>query len=268
MFKVHEVKAKHILNKTGIPGADYVINNYSGCQHGCIYCYARFICRWRKSNEKWGEFVDVKVNAAELAAKESKNKKGVVFLSSVSDPYQPVERRFQLTRKVLQNLNPKMTLSILTKSDLIVRDMDVFSRFKESELGLTITALDPEIKKIFEPHSSKSQERLSALQKLKENGFHTYCFVAPILPFLTDIEEIMKEVSPFVDYCMFDWLNMPAAKGQIMNTIRDNFPELEEKYEKLSKEFWLEKQKEIIRLGKKYNKSVKICFGSVGSSRF
>ena len=243
MFKIHEVKAKHILTKTGIPGADYAINNYSGCQHGCIYCYARFICRWRKSNEKWGEFVDVRINAAELAAKESKNKKGTVFLSSVSDPYQPVERKYQLTRKVLQNLNSKMVLSILTKSDLITRDMEVLSRFKESELGFTITTLDPEIRKIFEPNASAAQERMNALQKLKENGFYTYCFIAPILPFLTDLEEIVKEVSPFVDYIMFDWLNMPAARGRIMDVIKNNFPELEEKYEKLTNEFWIEKRK-------------------------
>ena len=268
MFQVHEVKAKHILTKTGIPGADYAVNHYSGCQHGCIYCYARFICRWRNSKEKWGEFVDVRTNAAELAAKESKNKKGIVFLSSVSDPYQPVERKYQLTRKVLQNLSPKMILSILTKSDLITKDMDVFSRFKKVELGLTITVLDPGIKRIFEPGSPTSQARVNALQKLKENGFHTYCFVAPILPFLTDMEEIVKEVSPFVDFLMFDWLNMPAARGQIMNVIKDNFPGLEEKYEKLSKEFWVEKQKEIIQLGKKYKKPIKICFGDVGLLKF
>jgi DNA repair photolyase len=268
MFKVHEVKAKHILTKTGIPGADFVINNYSGCQHGCIYCYARFICRWRKSSEKWGEFVDVRTNAAELVTKESKNKKGIVLLSSVSDPYQPVERKYKLTRRILQNLNPEMTLSILTKSNLIIRDIDVLTRFKKHELGFTITTLNPDIKKIFEPNSSTSQERINALQKLKENGFYTYCFVAPILPFLTDLEEIVKEVFPFVDFIMFDWLNMPAARGQIMNTIRDNFPELENKYEKLSKEFWVEKQKEIVQLGKKYKKPVKICFGSVGLLKF
>ena len=268
MFAVHEVKAKHILTKTGIPGADYAINHYSGCQHACIYCYARFVCRWRNSKEKWGEFVDVKINAAELVAEESKNKKGIVFLSSVSDPYQPIERKYQLTRKVLQNLNPEMGLSILTKSDLITKDMDVFSRFKQSDLGLTITTLDSKIKKIFEPNSPTSQERVDALKKLKENGFYTYCFIAPILPFLTDMEEIVKEVSPFVDFLMFDWLNMPAARGQIMDVIKNSFPELEEKYEKLSDEFWLEKRKEIVQLGKKYKKPIKICFGSVGLLKF
>jgi len=268
MVKIYEIKAKSVLHKTKIPGADWAINHYSGCSHNCIYCYARFVCKWRKQKEKWGTFVDVKVNAPELISKESKDKKGTVILCTSADPYQPIERKYQLTRKVLQNLNPNMTLCILTKSDLILRDIDIFRRFKNCELGLTITTLDENIKKVFEPFSSSSHARLEALKKLKQEGFYTYAFIGPILPYLTNLEEIFREVSPFVDLFMFEDLDMSSAKKEIFEAIKKNFPNLEVKYKTLSKEFWLEKEKEIKELGRKFNKPIKIYFKHTGSLKF
>ncbi len=266
MVKIYEIKAKSILHKTKIPGADWAVNHYSGCMHGCIYCYARFVCRWRKQKEKWGEFVDVKINAPDLVAKESKE--GTVILCTSADPYQPIERKYQLTRKVLKNLNKNMRLCILTKSDLILRDIDVFKQFKKCELGLTITTLDEGIKKVFEPLSPSSYARLEALKRLKQEGFYTYAFIGPILPYLTDLEQIFKEVSPFADLFMFEDLNMNPAKKEILEAIKNNFPELEGKYRNLSKEFWLEKEKEIRELSRNFNKQVKIYFKHTGSLKF
>ena len=100
MVKIYEVRAKSIIRKTKIPGADWGINYYRGCTHGCIYCYLKFLCRWRKQKEKWGEFVDVKINAPELVARESKDKKGAVILCTGGDAYQPIDRKYQLTRTV------------------------------------------------------------------------------------------------------------------------------------------------------------------------
>ena len=169
---------------------------------------------------------------------------------------------------VLQNLNPNLKLLILTKSDLIIRDIDLFKRFKSCELGLTITTLDENIKEIFEPFSPSSHARLDALKKLKEEGYYTYCFVGPILPYLTDLKEIFKEVSPFVDLFMFEDLNLDPAKKGIFEAIKKNFPDLEEKYRNLSKGFWLEKEKEVKRLGKEFNKPIKIYFKHTGSLKF
>ena len=268
MTKVYEIKARKIMSKTGIPGADWAINHYSGCTHGCIYCYARFICRWRKQKEKWGEFVDVKINAAELAAKESAGKTGKAILCTTSDPYQPIEKKYQLTRKVLENLNKDLQVSILTKSDLILKDRDVFKKFKKIELGLTITCLDEKVKKIFEPFSPSSKRRLDALRKLKESGFYTYAFVGPILPYLTDLERIFAAAAPFVDMFMFEDLNISPAKKDIMAAIRENFPELEGKYKDLGREFWQRKQEEIVRLARKYCRPFKIYFKHTGSLQF
>jgi len=268
MVKIHEIKAKSIMHKTKIPGADWAINHYSGCMHNCIYCYARFICKWRKQKEKWGEFIDVKINAPELVAKESENKKGKVLLCTSADPYQPIEKKYQLTKRVLQNLNKNLKLCILTKSDLILRDISIFKCFKNCELGLTITTLNEDIRKIFEPFSSSSFARLEALKKLKQEGFYTYVFVGPILPYLTNIEEIFRKVSPFVDLLMFEDLNLNSCRKEVFEIIKKNFPKLEEKYRNLSKEFWIEKEKEIKALSKKFNKPIRIYFKHTGSLKF
>jgi len=106
------------------------------------------------------------------------------------------------------------------------------------------------------------------LKKLKQEGLHTYAFIGPILPYLTDLEEIFREVSPFIDLFMFEDLNLAPAKKEIFEAIRKNFPELEDKYRNLSKEFWLEKEKEIKRLGKKFNRPIKIYFKHTGSLKF
>lgn len=268
MIKIYETKAKSILHRTKIPGADWAINHYSGCIHGCVYCYARFICRWRKQNEKWGEFVDVKINAPELVSKEGKGKTGTVILCTSADPYQPIEKRYQLTRKVLENLNKNLKLSILTKSDLILKDIDIFKQFKDCELGLTITALNEDVKRVFEPFSPSSRARLEALKRLRQEGFYTYAFIGPILPYLTNLQRIFKEVSPLVDLLMFEDLNLNPAKKEILAAVRRNFPQLEVQYNNLSKEFWIEKEKEIRELGRKFNKPVKIYFKHTDSLKF
>jgi len=268
MVKIYEIKARSIIHKTKIPGADWGVNYYCGCVHRCIYCYLKFLCRWRKQKEKWGEFVDVKINAPELVTKESKNKKGTAILCTGGDAYQPIDKKYQLTRKVLQSLNPNLKLSILTKSDLITRDIDLFKYFKNIELGLTITTLNENIKKVFEPFSPTSHARLEALKKLKQEGFYTYVFVGPIFPYLTDLEEIFKEVSPFVDLFMFEDLNLNPCRKEVFEAIKKNFPDLEDKYRNLSKEFWFEKEKEIEELGRKFNKPIKIYFKHTGSLKF
>ena len=268
MIKIYEIRARRVIHKTKIPGADWAVNYYRGCTHGCIYCYLRFLCRWRKRKERWGKFVDVVINAPELVAEESKNKKGTAILCTSGDAYQPIDKKYLLTRKVLQNLNPNLKLSVLTKSDLITRDIDVFKRFKDIELGLTITTLDEDIKRVFEPYSPSSHARLEALEKLKQEGFYTYVFVGPILPYLTDLEEIFEEVSPFVDLFMFEDLNMNPCRKEVFEAIKNNFPELVDKYKNLSKGFWFEKEKEIKHLSKRFNKPIKIYFKHTGSLKF
>ncbi len=211
-MRIKEILCKRVLNRSGIYGVNYSINPYIGCEHNCAYCYARgFVKEFINQNLKWGEEVLVKINAPKILARElPKARKGLVLLSSITDPYQPIESRYQLTRRILQRLlSFQYPISILTKSKLVKRDLDIISRFKEAEVGFTIVTLNEEYRRILEPKASKIAERLETLRIFKEEGIHTYMFVGPILPVITerDLEELVREAKEVAKEIIFDKFN-------------------------------------------------------------
>ncbi len=184
LIKIRSIDAKSILTKTGISGLDYCLNPYVGCSHGCKYCYASFMKKMTGHTDEWGEFVDVKRNAAVLLQRELRRKPpGKVIISSVTDPYQPLEKKYEITRQCLNLLaGSSMAVVVLTKSDLIVRDIDLLKRIGSVEAGLTITTDDERIKRIFEPFSPSIARRIDALAQLRTEGIPNYAFIGPLLP--------------------------------------------------------------------------------------
>ena len=207
-MKIKEIKAKNILSKSKV--YDWTINPYVGCQHGCIYCYAKFMKRFSSHKENWGEFVDVKMNAPELLSQEiKKKKKGRVWVSGVCDPYQPVEKKYELTKKCLEILQRNnWPVTIQTKSPLVLRDLELLKKFQEIEVGFTITTGDEEIRKIFEPRTSSIKERIQALERLHREGIKTYTMIAPLLP---KAESLMTKLKGKVDYVIIDKMNYHYA---------------------------------------------------------
>lgn len=208
-MRIREIEAKSILSNSAIPRMDYCLNPYVGCSHGCYYCYADFMRRYTGHLEsKWGDFVDVKVNSAELLEKEIKRKKrGLVILSSVTDPYQPLELKYKLTRRCLEVfLKENWPVNILTKSRLVIRDIDVIRQFKAIEVGVTVTTDSEDVRKKFERDAPSIESRINALRKLKDLGIKTYVFVGPILPMgnAKRLAEILSKVS---DYIVLDCMN-------------------------------------------------------------
>lgn len=246
-FEVHRIKAKSIYTKSRIPGVDYVVNQYAGCQFACKYCYAKFICRW-KPYGGWGSWVEVKENAPELARRHVK---GSIVMSSISDPYQPVEGRIKLTRAVLMYMDKRNELSILTKSPLVLRDVDILKLFHTVEVGLTLNSFEGKEKRLIEPLTPPQKARINALKSLSDEGIKTYAFVSPIIPHLTDVGSIVRETSDFVDYYFFEVLNLRASGRDFEALLRDYF---EESYRVMTIEgkFWAfveELKNEIQRLG-------------------
>ncbi|NJE26570.1 radical SAM protein [Thermococcus sp. MV5] len=237
-MKVIKTRAKNIYTKSRIPGVEYAINQYVGCQFACKYCYAKFICKWKPYGE-WGTWVEAKINAPELARKRVY---GEIMMSSISDPYQPVEKELKLTRRTLEAMNKRNELSILTKSPLVIRDIDLFKLFNEIEVGLTVNSFERREKHLIEPLTPSQKLRIDALKKLKDEGIKNYAFVSPIIPELTDIEAIVKETRGFVDYYFFEVLNLAAAGGEFREMLKNAFPESyrimvnEEKFWKFVKE--------------------------------
>ncbi|MCX8116888.1 MAG: radical SAM protein [Desulfobacterota bacterium] len=206
-MKIKEVLVKTVLTRTAISGFDYCLNPYVGCGHGCRYCYASFMKRFTGHREPWGEFVDVKVNAVfRLKEQLKRARRGVVALGTVTDPYQPLERRYGVTRGCLEALLERgFPVHVLTRSPLCLRDVDLFKGFEHIEVGLSITTDDDQMRKIFEPRSPPISERLRALEVLRQNGVKTYAFIGPILPLKP--EAVVKMLVGRVEEVWIDRMN-------------------------------------------------------------
>jgi DNA repair photolyase len=163
--------------------------------------------RYSGHSEAWGEFVDVKINAAELLQNQlEKTGKGTVWISSVCDPYQPLEAKYALTRSCLQELAKKQfPVNIQTKSKLVLRDLDLFKEFEEIDVGFTITTISEHISTLFEPRASPVKDRLSALEKIHSAGIRTFAFIGPLLP--GNPEKLIEELEERVDMVFIDRMN-------------------------------------------------------------
>jgi len=241
LVRVGKIRCKTILGKSGIGGVDYSVNPYLGCAHGCAYCYARFMRRMGHRGEAWGSFVDVKVNALErLRVEAPRRRKGKVLLSSVTDPYQPLERKHELTRGALQILlEHQFPISILTKSALVLRDLDLIRKFDVCEVGFTITAFDDDVRSAFEPGASSVEARLAALKELSAEGIFTWAFIGPVLPYLTDegVERLLNELAGSVNHVIVDRLNVKSGNmPDIRRVLTERYPDLKPLFESALRE--------------------------------
>lgn len=219
-----KITCKSILTKSKLPGADYCCNIYVGCTHGCVYCYARFMKRFTgHEGDVWGQFVDYKANALDVLKEEISKVRWNehILLASVTDDYQPIERKLELTRECLKIMaNYDVNVDILTKSSLILRDVDVIRRFSRCEVGISCGIDDKRASEILEPGATHIDERFETLKALKENGVRCYAFVSPIIPYITNLENIMRNISGNVDYVMFEIVNLkPLDTGLFRNTL-------------------------------------------------
>lgn len=232
-LKITEVECRNALVKSRIEGMDYALNPYTGCQHGCVYCYAEIMKKYTNHQEDWGEFVDVKVNIPErLRQQIRKTKPGTIMISTVTDAYQSLEERFQLTRQCLEVLaTADFTVVIQTKSDLVLRDIDILKKVKEKEVGFTITCSDPKVEKLFEPGASDLERRFEALAKLKENSIPTFVFFGPILPYFSDDVDSLKLLfarlqNIGIKQVLLDKMNYLKGKfKKIRPLLKKDFPE-------------------------------------------
>jgi len=264
-MKIREVNTKSILTKSNLPEADFVINPYIGCQHACIYCYADFMKRFTGHNrEEWGGFVDVKINSSETINIQKISKDKVILFGSVTDPYQPLESKYEITKKCLEKLlEVQPNIEILTKSPLILRDINLLKKFKNLKVGISIGILNEELSRELEPYVASPIKRMETLKKLSESGIKTYLFVSPIFPEISEINPLLDSLKNYVDEFMFENLNMRANnRERIMKFINKNKPELKELYLSLPKnrKYWEGMRKEIIKNCEKRNLKYKFFF--------
>jgi len=280
-MKIKEIECKSAIGKCGFPGGGLAINPYVGCGHGCVYCYARFMKRFTgHATESWGSFVDARVNIADILKKQlklPKYKGEQIYIGTVTDPYQPAEKKYGLTRSILQVLmNYDNPVSILTKSDLVLRDIDLLKKFKDIDINFTVATLDEKWKKFTEPNSSTIKQRLGAAEKLIENGIAVFIMMGPYWPIFTDAEALFKE---------FKRIGISRVFTESFNTIGGNWTGaeniLKKHYPKIladMKETLFDKQKfykfyneaqiKINQLSKEYKIPVTIYFGLGHAAKF
>lgn len=268
-MNINFIQAKLILNKSKLGG--YTLNPYTGCPHGCVYCYNQHFIKIIKPEECWGKFLEIKINAPELLEKEITSKyakhKDRVFFSTITDPYNPFEKQHQLTRRCLEILaKHKWPVDILTKSELVLRDLDIFKQFgKKISVGFTITVINPQFAMLLEPGTSMPAGRINALKILKKANIETYAFIGPILPYFTNLKQIFETLQTNVDHILLDTLNTKKENWQgLTRVLKQYYPRLLPKYHQIffknRKGYETQLREEIEFLAKSYRIPIKICF--------
>jgi len=279
-MKIREIQCKSALGKCGFPGGGLAINPYVGCCHGCVYCYARFMKKFTGHTEKWGTFIDVRTNIADVLRKQLRSPKykgQQIYIGTVTDPYQPIEQKYKLTRGILEVLmNHENPVSILTKSDLVPRDIDLLKQFKEVDVNFTVNTLDERWKKLVEPNSTTINQRLKAMKILTKEGVTVLAMMGPYWPAFTDPAALFKEFKA-------------AGVGQVFtesfNTTGENWfgvrlmlkkyypallPQIQEIFFNKGKfyEFYNEARNKVRKLSKEYKIPATIYFGLGHAAKF
>lgn len=242
-ISIHDIETRSVLTKSNLPVADYSVNPYVGCAHGCRYCYASFMKRFTNHPEPWGSFVDVKHWPAIRHPERYRDKE--LFIGSVTDPYQPCEEMYRRTRALLEEMQGSgCRISIATKSDLVLRDLDLLRTFPGARVSFSINTLSESFRKEMDDAVS-IKRRLEAMRILHSEGIRTTCFISPIFPGITDAEAIILESK---DCCNLIWLENLNLRGGYRKTILDyiasKHPDLVPLYEDIyahgDRRYWYE----------------------------
>lgn len=243
-------KANALCTRSDLPASDYVINPYVGCTHRCRYCYACFMGRFTGHKEPWGTYLEPRQYKSYALPKRLEGK--TILIGSVTDAYNPAERRFCLMPPILEALKSSAArVEILTKSALVLRDMELIRQIPNVAVGISLSNLCPEDNRRIEPGASSAQERLAALRTLYENGISTFLFVAPYLPGLTQLEALAEAAKGSLDYICVENLNLrDPYKTDMLALIDALHPELSDLYEEIylhkgGKAFWQSVEQEI-----------------------
>ncbi len=272
MIRVTTVPVKTYITKSKIPGVAHVINPYVGCPHKCLYCYAEFMRKFSAHREPWGEFLDVKLCNTSLPPSQLFHQS--VMLSSVTDPYNPFEKKYELTRRILQQLvNCQAYVSVLTKSALVVRDIDLLKKLPSCEVALSFSTVDEKVRKQLEPGTSTIEEKVTALKTLHEAGLKTAVMAAPLLPGISDWKAIVQQTAPYVDEFRFDSLNMKGTfERRVMDFIDVHYPQLlplyHEIYQEKKQQYWQQLEAEIRAYGKANKLAVHVFFSKDAALAF
>ncbi|MGV3727463.1 radical SAM protein [Hydrogenophaga sp.] len=203
MTRYVEKDCASIIVKSKLPDTTYVVNPYTGCEFGCSYCYASFMGRFvGETIESWGEYVFVKRNAVEVFKRDlrklsDETRQGSMLLSSVTDAWQPVERKYRLSSGIVAELVRARypgVVSVLTKSPIVLDDLELLRQLPRADIGVTVTTTDDNIARVLEVRSPSARRRIHTLERLNAGGISTYAFVGPLLPHFSEQKSALHDL--------------------------------------------------------------------------
>ena len=229
---IRNIETKNVMTKSNLPVGGYSVNPYVGCTHACKYCYASFMKRFTGHSEEWGTFLDVKDWGVIKNPQKYKGQR--VVIGSVTDGYNPQEEEFENTRKLLFQLKDSgAEILICTKSDLVVRDIDLLKDMGHVTVSWSVNTLDEAFKDDMDKAVS-IERRIRAMKEVYDAGIRTVCFVSPVFPGNTDFEAIFERVKDQCDLFWLENLNLRGGfKKDIMDYIAGKHPELVPLYDKI-----------------------------------
>ncbi len=245
---IKEINVQSVMTKSSLPVGGFSVNPYVGCPHACKYCYASFMKRFTGHSEAWGTFLDVK--HWKPIDNPHKYDGQRIVIGSVTDGYNPYEEIFGRTRKLLEELSgTDAEIMICSKSDLVLRDLDLLKHFPKVTVSWSVNTLDEQFRADMD-RAVSIERRLEAMKQVYLAGIRTVCFVSPIFPGITDVKAIIDHVKNFTDLIWLENLNLRGQfKGSIMNYIREKYPSLaplyDEIYNKKRQEYWQCLEQEI-----------------------
>lgn len=245
------------VNPSRLPDWDYVINPYTGCTYKCTYCCAEFMQRFSRHHEDWGNFIDAKIATRDINL--IKIDGGRIIMSSVTDPYNPYEERYNVTRTILEQLkNANISLHIVTKSNLVLRDLELLKQLKNVSVVFSIATTDKNFRKDIEPFAPSFQDRLNAIKILRNEGINTIAYISPIFPELTNYKEIIELTKDYVSEYWLENLNLRGSyRPRILAYINEQHPLYFNLYKEIyrlkTSNYWAEKEKEICEYLKERN---------------
>ncbi len=231
-MKVSECSDRPILSSCGLKEFDYQVDTYIGCEHYCYYCYVldQAETDWSKEIRMHNDIV------SQLSEEIDTISPQTIYMGYQTDPYQPCEAEYHQTSKVLELFLQKgYSASILSKSDLVVRDIDILKKMDDAAVSLSVAFNDNQTRKRFEANTMDTEKRIEALRKLKEAGVRTGALVCPVIPYITDAIELIDMLAPYTDTIWIYGLSVNDRLGQnwlnIQRILRSQFSDLAEQIE-------------------------------------